>query len=147
MNKKALALEYPYILAHEKAHQLGITSEAEANFYAWLVCTQSKSEHLRYSGNIMVLYHFLLQAYDLEEYETLVARIDEQVKNDIRDIQNHWRELRNERMDRAATRVNNAYLKKNKIKEGIKDYRGVVKHVMNFSLDSAFREKHNLVVN
>ena len=95
----------------------------------------------------MVLYHFLLQAYDLEEYETLVARIDEQVKNDIRDIQNHWRELRNERMDRAATRVNNAYLKKNKIKEGIKDYRGVVKHVMNFSLDSAFREKHNLVVN
>ena len=56
-------------------------------------------------------------------------------------------ELRNEKMDKAASRINDAYLKTNKVEEGIKDYRGVVRHVMNFSLDSTFQKRHNLLTN
>ncbi len=50
VNSNNLPVEYPFVLAHEKAHQFGITSEAEANFYAWLVCTESSSKQLQYSG-------------------------------------------------------------------------------------------------
>lgn len=141
VNKNVLPLEYPFILAHEKAHQLGITSEAEANFYAWLVCTKSNSQQLHYSANLIILRHFLIQAYSMKEYPELVAKIDTSVRSDFATIRQHWQGLRNERMDKVASKVNDAYLKTNKIEGGIKDYHGVVQHVMNFSLDSAFQSR------
>ncbi len=147
VNKKVLPIEYPFVLAHEKAHQLGVTSEAEANFYSWLVCTNSSSQQVQYSGNLFILYHFLLQAYELENYKQILAQISPKVKTDFKTIRQHWKELRNEAFDKTASAVNDAYLKTNKIKAGINDYHGVVEHVMNFSLDSAFQEKHHLVVN
>ena len=144
VNKQILPIEYPFVLAHEKAHQLGVTSESEANFYAWLICSSSKNKQLRYSANLTILRHFLYQAYELPNYKELLTQLDEDVINDLREIQKHWQEMRNEKLNKAASRVNDAYLKTNNVKEGIKDYRGVVKHVMNFSLDSAFQEKHAL---
>ncbi|WP_346856253.1 DUF3810 domain-containing protein [uncultured Draconibacterium sp.] len=145
VNKKVLPIEYPFVLAHEKAHQFGITSEAEANFYAWLVCSTSNNQQIHYSASITLLRHFLYQAYKMEEYEEIVKDINDPVKSDFKAIIKHWDELRNEKMNKAASKVNDTYLKTNKIKGGIQDYRGVVEHVMNFSLDSAFQERHNLL--
>jgi hypothetical protein len=147
VNKKVLRLEYPFTLAHEKAHQLGITSEAEANFYAWLVCSQSHHKHLRYSANIKILRHFMFQAYGLEGFSELVKTIDDNVLDDIRRVNQHWATLRNDKMDRTATKINDIYLKSNHVQQGVKDYHGVVKHIINFSLDSNFQQKHNLANN
>ena len=36
--------------SHELAHFLGITSEAEANFYAYQVCTRSQVKEIRFPG-------------------------------------------------------------------------------------------------
>ena len=144
VNKKVLPIEYPFVLAHEKAHQFGVTSEAEANFYAWLICTQSRSKQLQYSANLHILRFFFHQAYQLEEYPEIISKLDDRVKNDFLRIREHWMKLRNEKVDRVASHVNDAYLKSNKVEKGIKDYTGVVKHVMNFSLDSDFRNRHNL---
>jgi hypothetical protein len=144
VNKKVLPMEYPFVLAHEKAHQLGITSEAEANFYAWLVCSQSTSQQLQYSANLIILRHFVFQAYKLEEYPQLLELIEDPVKNDFITIQKHWQNLRNKKLDATASRINDAYLKTNKVKAGINDYNGVVQHIMNFSLDSTFQHKYNL---
>jgi 1,2-phenylacetyl-CoA epoxidase catalytic subunit len=147
VNKKVTSIEYPYVLAHEKAHQLGVTSEAEANFYAWLACSNSNSQQLKYSANLIILRHFLIQAYSLEEYPEMLASVAKPVKDDINYIRQHWLNLRNEKLDKAASKVNDTYLKTNKIKGGIKDYHGVVKHVMNFSLDSTFQQQHGLANN
>lgn len=133
-------------MAHEKAHQFGITSEAEANFYAWLICTQSTSKQLQYSANLMVLRYFLFQSYQLDEYKNITAEIDDDVKVDFIKIREHWMNLRNEKVDDIASKVNDTYLKSNNIKKGIEDYNGVVKHVMDFTLDSAFQKKYNLNV-
>ena len=146
VNKKVLPIEYPSVLAHEKAHQFGITSEAEANFYSWIVCTQSNSKQLRYSANLNILRFFLHQAYQLEEYPEIISNLDDRVKKDYQRIRENWMKLRNEKIDRVASKVNDTYLKGNKVEKGIEDYTGVVKHVMNFSLDSAFLERHNLNV-
>lgn len=139
VNRFVLPVEYPMVLAHEKAHQFGITGEGEASFYAWLVCSLNDSEQVKYSGNLMVLRNFLNQVNHLKEYPELIKLIDERVKDDFRAITKHWSALRNEKIDRAAGKVNDTYLKANKIKEGIRDYSGVVKYVMEFSLDSAAR--------
>jgi hypothetical protein len=52
--------------------------------------------------------------------------------------------IRNEKIDEAASKVNDFYLKTNKIKEGVKEYSGVVKFVMDYSLDSDFQKKWDL---
>jgi hypothetical protein len=40
LNPDALPFERPFVLAHEWAHLAGYANEAEANFVAWLACTE-----------------------------------------------------------------------------------------------------------
>lgn len=40
----------PFIMCHEAAHRLGLASEQEANFAAYLACAASDDVRLRYSG-------------------------------------------------------------------------------------------------
>lgn len=139
INSNLLPVEYPFVLAHEKAHQFGITSEAEANFYAWLACTQSPSKQLQYSANLYVLRYFIYQGYELKDFKELAGEINEPVKADFRRIREHWMKLRNKRIDAVATKVNDAYLKTNKVEKGIEDYTGVVQFVMDLETDSLAR--------
>ncbi|MDP2889941.1 MAG: DUF3810 domain-containing protein [Bacteroidota bacterium] len=136
LNDSLLMIEYPQVLAHEFAHQFGITSEAEANFYAWMVCAQSDSKHLQYSANISMENYFLSQSKHLHNFPDLVRQIDKPVIDDIRKVQKHWASMRNEKIDKAAGKVNDVYLKTNKIEKGIEDYFGVVQFVMDFETDS-----------
>ncbi|MBN1987566.1 MAG: DUF3810 domain-containing protein [Prolixibacteraceae bacterium] len=147
LNSHLLPVEYPFVLAHEKAHQFGITSEAEANFYAWLVCTQSHSKQLQYSGNLALLRYFVNQGFRLEAYSEIIKKLDDRVREDYRKIREHWMRLRNEKVDKVATKVNDTYLKTNRVEKGIEDYQGVVKFVMDFSLDTAFQQKWHLPAN
>ncbi|MBN1820828.1 MAG: DUF3810 family protein, partial [Prolixibacteraceae bacterium] len=145
VNKFLLPAEYPVILAHEKAHQFGITSEAEANFYAWLICSQSNSEELKYSAELYILRYFFSQGRNLENYRDFVGLLDLWVKDDLIKIENHWMELRNEKVDKAAGKINNAYLKSNNVEKGIQDYTGVVKFIIDFKNDSlVFQEVQHL---
>ena len=137
LNDSLMMIEYPQVLAHESAHQFGITSEAEANFYSWLVCTQSPSKHLKYSANINMVNYFLSQGRLLHNFKDLVHQIDKPVIDDIRKVQKHWESMRNETIDKAAGKMNDAYLKTNKIEKGIEDYFGVVQFVMDFETDLA----------
>lgn len=143
LNDSLLAIEYPQILAHEFAHQFGITSEAEANFYSWLVCSQSDSNHLKYSANISMLNYFLSQAKHLQNFPDLVHQIRKPVIEDIRKVQQHWERMRNDKVDKAAGKMNDVYLKTNKIEKGIEDYFGVVQFVMDFSTDSVAQKRLN----
>ncbi len=141
LNSNLLPVEYPFVLAHEKAHQFGITGESEANFYAWLICTSSNSRQLRYSANLVALRYFMHYGYRHERYREIFSKLDDRVINDIRRIQNHWVRLRSERVEKVAAKMNDAYLKTNQVEKGIQDYTGIVKHIMDFSLDSAFQKK------
>lgn len=42
--------DLPFIMCHEAAHRLGLASEQEANFAAYLACAGSDDVRLRYSG-------------------------------------------------------------------------------------------------
>ncbi len=141
LNDSLLLIEYPQVLAHESAHQLGITSEAEANFYSWLICSGSDSKHLQYSANISMLNYFLSQGRRLHNFADLVHQINKPVIDDIRKVQKHWESMRNEQIDKAAGKVNDVYLKTNKVEKGIEDYYGVVQFVMDFETDSLAQKR------
>jgi hypothetical protein len=141
LNDSLLLIEYPQVAAHEFAHQFGVTSEAEANFYSWLVCAKSGSKYLQYSANISVLNYFLSQSKHIRSRVDLIRQIDKPVIDDIRKIQKHWERMRDEHIDKAAGKVNDAYLKTNKIEKGVEDYFGVVQFVMDFESDSLAQKK------
>jgi hypothetical protein len=126
LNANTLPGEYPFVLAHEKAHQFGITGEAEANFIAWFICSQSDDQRLQYSGNLNLLRYFLSDAFAAKDLKKFLQRFDKKALDDIVAQRSHWLALRNETIDKAQTAANDAYLKSNKIDDGVKNYNKVV---------------------
>ena len=141
LNDSLTMIEYPQVLAHEYAHQFGITGEAEASFYSWFVCSRSESRHLRYSANISMITYFLAHSKFYHSYHKLLAMIDAPVIDDIRNVQDHWDRLRNRQIDIVAGKVNDTYLKTNKIERGVADYFGVVQFVLDYSTDSTAQKR------
>ena len=132
LNYYLLPMEYPFVLAHEKAHQFGITNEAEANLAAFVVCTTSNDLRLQYSGYVNLLVYFLSDAANLKDAKTFIRKIEKPVILDLRFQRRHWQGLQNKTLDQVQTAANNAYLKTNHIEEGVKNYNQVVGLVMSW---------------
>ena len=71
--------------------------------------------------------------------------IDQPVIDDIRKVQDHWDRLRNREIDMVAGKVNDAYLKTNKIERGVADYFGVVQFVLDYSTDSTAQKRVDIL--
>jgi hypothetical protein len=140
LNADLLPFEYPFALAHEKAHQMGYASEAEANFWAFLACTGSDDPRLRYSGLRAVLGHFLGQARRrLRDYRSLAQTLRPEVRQDYRTSRERWQKYAG-RMSQLSMQAYDRYLKANKIREGVANYSGVVAYVL------AWRKAHGLPI-
>ena len=57
INRDVRPLEYPFVFAHEYSHVLGVSNEAEANFWAFESCRHSPVREFRYSAWFMLLTH------------------------------------------------------------------------------------------
>jgi len=125
-------LDYPYVLAHEKAHQFAITSEAEANLAAFVVCSTSEDKRLRYSAAINMLLYFLNDATGLTDYHEYVKKIDSLVISDIRARSKYYDTFQNKTLEKIQRKANDVYLKSNHIKKGIKNYNEVVALVISW---------------
>ena len=121
--------QYPATYTHELAHLLGITSEAEANFYAYEVCTRSQVESIRFSGYFSILSHVLGNARRLlteEEYTELFNRIRPEIIELARSNQTYWMAKYSPLIGNIQNWIYDLYLKGNKIESGRKNYSEVV---------------------
>ncbi|HEX9653218.1 MAG TPA: DUF3810 domain-containing protein [bacterium] len=125
-NSDLLIFELPFVLAHEKAHQLGYTNEADANFLAHLVCVNTHEPLIQYSGYFQVLGYFL---GDVRKYpdknKHYLALLKEGVKLDLRAVQERWQSHAG-LVSKASYKFYDLYLKANDVKEGIASYSWVV---------------------
>ena len=126
VNFYQLPLDYPFILAHERAHQFGIANEAEASLIAFIVCTNSNDQRLKYSGYMYLLLYFLGDAHQMPDYHDYIQKIDSPVMKDIRFREKYYDKLRNQKLEKIQDRANDIYLKSNHIHKGIKNYNQVV---------------------
>ena len=129
LNGDLLPSQYPATYAHEFAHLLGITSEAEANFYAYQICTRSQVQAIRFSGYLSVLPHVLNNARRLmaeEEYAQLFRRIRPEIIGLAKKNSEYWMKKYNPVIGRIQDRIYDLYLKGNKIESGRKNYSEVV---------------------
>lgn len=129
LNGDLLPSQYPATYAHELAHLLGITSEAEANFYAYQVCIRSKSRDIRFCGYFSVLSHVLNNARRLmteDDYRALFNRIRPEIIELARTNQEYWMAMYSPLIGDIQDRIYDLYLKGNNIKSGRKNYSEVI---------------------
>lgn len=128
VNTDALPFTYPFTLAHEKAHQLGITSEAECNLYATISCIASENPQVRYSGYYELVSYLLsaLRKVSPELYAEALERISPETLADFTREHEFWRQAINPELNELQTKAYDSYLKGNRVSSGIASYSEVV---------------------
>lgn len=128
------AISYPQVVAHEKAHQRGIAPEDEANFLGWLATSRAPDPHAQYSALIFAqrqLLRMLLRS-DPERGKELLERRLPGVQRDVDDLHEYW-SVATGRTARISQRVNDAYLKTNRVEGGVAAYGRSVELLIRFA--------------
>lgn len=137
LNRRLLPMEYPFLLAHEKAHQFGISSESDANLAAFIICTTSDDPNLKYSGYLALLLYFLEDAQYFKDYREFLGKLDKPVIEELRYRQQYYFGLQNEVMGNAQETVYDAYLKSNHIPHGVENYNQVVELAISWFINDS----------
>ena len=113
----------PYTMAHEAAHRLTVTAEDEANFCAFLACHASGDVSFRYSGYYSSFIHCYNALYKVNK--TAAAEIwyslDPLVIRDLQNANAHYDRYEG-KVQEAASKVNDTYLKAFGQEEGVQSY-------------------------
>lgn len=136
LNPDLPASDLPHTFAHEYSHLLGVSGEAEANWWAFQCCRNSLLPQMRYSGYLCMLSSVAGNAARLltdEEYRLWTGTIRPEVKDDYNADREFWADKRVPLLDNAQRWIYDLFLKSNNISSGIKNYSEVVGLMM--SLD------------
>lgn len=145
VNADALPVEYPSVFAHEYAHVLGVSSEAEANFWAFEACRAAECQSIRYSAWFSLLNSTggnIRSLLGEEAWQEWWAGLIPEVKADVEASQLHWRQLRWPWIARLQHNVYNAFLRGNGIAEGTRNYGQVLRLVLSLSDLHAHEDGH-----
>ena len=117
----------PATIAHEIAHQRGISSESEANFVAILACDLSGDNAYRYSGYLFA-YGYLASALAEEDYDRyleITKTLPTGVLSDLKYHYEYWKQFENE-ISEYTDSIYDDFLKSQGQDLGIKSYGAVV---------------------
>ena len=133
------AADLPFVMCHEAAHRLGIASEGEANFAAYLACEASDDARLGYAGSYSAFCYCLnaLAAQDPERARQVVADAAAGpeaegvllVLQDRADAAEHYEAYRSG-FERVGDAVNETYLTSFGEEEGVRSYGLVVDYLI-----------------
>ena len=123
VNVKGPDLLFPATVLHEMAHQRGIAFEDEANYMAYLTSSYHSDADVRYSGTILALMNGMNALYkeNKDLHVKLYATYSEGVKRDLAAYNEFYKPYEGE-AEKAATKLNDTYLKGNGQISGVKSY-------------------------
>ena len=126
-------LQKPFVIAHEFFHGMGVTGEGDCNFLAYLICHQSADEFVRYSGELSYWRYlqYSLRRTDPEVFKKMWDALPDQVINDLQAIDAQMRKYP-DIMPRFRDMIYSAYLKSNKIHDGMANYSKIVRLTMSW---------------
>ena len=101
----------PFAMAHEMAHRLCIARDDDADFSAFLACSESDSLEYRYSGYFMAyrICMAALQSVDEASAEAIDAEASESLKLDQKELGRFFDDNRNEDLERLVDTVTDTY--------------------------------------
>ena len=127
INDTVLPFERPFVTAHEWAHVAGYAHEAEANFVAWLSCLQG-DDLMQYSGWLYLMGR-LLNALPESSRSSFVDRIGSGPQADFAAVRARLSRVVPV-VQRSARRINDQYLRANRVSSGVASYAEVVQLVV-----------------
>jgi hypothetical protein len=122
-NADAPDFQQPFSMAHEMAHQRGVARESEANFVAYLVCVNSRHPFVRYSGyrnGLGVLSE--LYRVEPEKAREMARQLGPGYREDSRRAALFWAKAAGT-AGALSQRINDLYLRANRVKSGVDDYK------------------------
>ncbi len=113
-----------FSMAHEKAHQRGIAGEDEANFVAFLACTYSADDYIKYCGLMSMFDYYLTAAMqaDYNMYSHFISQSSGKVRSEMQAYYNFFEKYRSSKVSKVAENVNDTYLKLQGQYDGTQSY-------------------------
>ncbi len=124
-NQSLLPFERPFVVAHEWSHLAGYADEAEANFFAWLICMDA-APPARYSAWIS-LYGTIIAALPQRDRAAVVQVLEPRPRGDLRAMAERVSRQVNPAASRAGYAMYDRFLKANRVQAGIRSYNEVVR--------------------
>ena len=124
MNGMIPDVSVPLAMAHEKAHQRGITNEGEANLVAFLACARvSDQAYLRYAAYLFAASRLIGAAsrYLPEEAGSAWETLGPGPRRDLAAVREFWSRYDGFAAD-FANKVNDSYLHSFRVPEGVQSY-------------------------
>ena len=129
VNKLLRPTQYPATYAHEMAHMLSVSNEAEANLYSFLVCLSSSDPSIRFSGYFALFPHVMRNArrlLDKSAYRDWLKTVRPEVKDLYTEEAAYWHSLYSRQIGNAQDFIYNLFLRSNKISSGTANYSEVI---------------------
>jgi hypothetical protein len=119
VNHDLLPVEWPFTVAHEWGHLVGLAHEAEASYMGWLTCLAG-DEQAQYSARLWAFAH-IFTAISSEQRIVLSNRLQNGPRRDLHAIAQ--RSSRSVRFVRTLSwTAYDRYLKSNRVSEGLASY-------------------------
>lgn len=137
LNADLLPAQLPFVYAHEYSHLLGVSSEDEANFWGYVICTGSDIPVVRYSGYYSILPYVLVNASRVlskEDYRSFVSAVNPEIISQYNAQKDYWNEKYSKILGDIQSSVYNAFLKGNKVSSGTASYLEVIDMIVSFSV-------------
>lgn len=135
LNHELQPAQYAFTYAHEMSHLLGVSNEAEANFWAYYLCTRSNIDEIKSSGYFNMLPYIMINVRNLTDdqfYMNWLNSLNPEIITHLRKQQDFWRTRYNPCLGKAQELIYECYLKGNRIHSGQKNYSEVVGLIMAF---------------
>ena len=129
LNADLPEVQYPFTYAHEFSHLLGVSNEAEANYWAYRACTESSLPALQYCGYFGLLPYVISNASYLlpkEDFQAWTKTIRPEVRTQYNEKNAYWQERYSPWIGKIQDFTYNLFLKGNKIPSGKKNYAEVI---------------------
>lgn len=133
VNAAVPPVQYPFTYAHELSHLLGVSSEAEANYWAFKACTASAVPAFRYAGWQSLLPHVWSNARLIlpeEEFRAWTESLRPEVIAAFQAEQDYWAERYSPFIGRIQGRLYDRFLKGNNIPSGTANYSEVIQMIL-----------------
>ena len=113
----------PFTMCHEIAHRQAVAAEDEANFCAYLACMENPRNDFRYSGAFAAYIYCnnALAKVDRSAAASIWQNVADGVRADAQAANEHYAQYEGKVQD-AAQKVNDAYLKAFSEESGVQSY-------------------------
>lgn len=132
-NEDMTAYNIPFTLCHELSHLRGFMQEQEANFIAFLACTEYESIEFQYSGYLSGWVYCMNTLYDVspERWQETRAMLSAAAEPDLAANNVFWKAY-DGTVAEVASQVNDTYLKANGQEDGVHSYDRMVDLIVEY---------------